>query len=312
MNDPVVERYVTICRSLKRRFMRKPNITEARDNFYSLGKQLLAAGNKEYAVSCYVSASQCEDQLGNTVGETNALTKAATLFLQLEKDKQMLCISSNETYLAAGIDCYNKAVSKLIESHKEDLALKLCVELGCLLIDMGHMPDAEPHFIKASTLINPGNISFQVVVLKKLCYCKTYCKNYMGALETLDKLVYLINLSTSMQEEKMTAHLQDTLQYCEIATLILLLIVNTPFLHLSPQHKELLTKYREVPADILETEPDFDRFIDLVEITLATKHQDYKALTRLQDKLYPFLDGQVNELFRELIDRVEDINMVLI
>ena len=34
-----------------------------------------------------------------------------------------------------------------------------------------------------------------------------------------------------------------------------------------------MTKYREVPADILETEPDFDRFIDLVEITLATKHQ---------------------------------------
>ena len=49
---------------------------------------------------------------------------------QLEKDKQMLCIASNETYLAAGIDCYNKAASKLIENNKQDLALKLCVEVG--------------------------------------------------------------------------------------------------------------------------------------------------------------------------------------
>ena len=51
--------------------------------------------------------------------------------LKLEKDKQMLCISSNEHYLAAGIDCYNKAVNKLVDSRKQDLALKLCVEVCC-------------------------------------------------------------------------------------------------------------------------------------------------------------------------------------
>ena len=49
----------------------------------SVGKQLIVSGNKEYAVSCYMSASQCEEQLGNTVGETNALTKAASLFLEV-------------------------------------------------------------------------------------------------------------------------------------------------------------------------------------------------------------------------------------
>ena len=54
--------------------------------------------------------------------------------LKLEKDKQMLCISSNEHYLAAGIDCYNKAVNKLVDSRKQDLALKLCVEVCCCKI----------------------------------------------------------------------------------------------------------------------------------------------------------------------------------
>ena len=41
-------------------------------------------------------------------------------------------------------------------------------------------------------------VLFQIVVLMKLCDCKTYCKYYVGALETLDRLVYLINVSTSM------------------------------------------------------------------------------------------------------------------
>lgn len=41
-------------------------------------------------MSCYLSASQCEEQLGNTVGETNALTKAASLFLQVQSYCQLL------------------------------------------------------------------------------------------------------------------------------------------------------------------------------------------------------------------------------
>lgn len=51
------------------------------------------------------------------------------LLPQLERDKQMLCISSNEHYLAAGIDCYKRAVTKLITARKQDLALKLCLQV---------------------------------------------------------------------------------------------------------------------------------------------------------------------------------------
>ena len=36
------------------------------------------------------------------------------------------------------------------------------VELGCLLLEMGHVPDAEPHFMRAATMVDPGNITFQV------------------------------------------------------------------------------------------------------------------------------------------------------
>ena len=49
---------------------------------------------------------------------------------QLERDKQQLCIASNEHYLAGGIDCYNRAVNKLVTANKHDLALKLCVEVA--------------------------------------------------------------------------------------------------------------------------------------------------------------------------------------
>ena len=41
-------------------------------------------------------------------------------------------------------------------------------------------------------------------------------------------------------------------------------------------------------------------------------HQDYRTLTSLHNKLYSTLDSQQNELFRELISRVEDIHLVLL
>ena len=38
-------------------------------------------------------------------------------------------------------------------------------QLGSILIDMGHIPEAEAPIQKASKLLNPGNISLQVDIL---------------------------------------------------------------------------------------------------------------------------------------------------
>ena len=42
MNDPVINRYIAINNLLKKRFLRKPNVAEARDGFYSLGKSVFS------------------------------------------------------------------------------------------------------------------------------------------------------------------------------------------------------------------------------------------------------------------------------
>ena len=53
----------------------------------------------------------------------------------MEKEKQKLCISSDDSYLAAGVDSYNKAITKLVDGGKHELAVKLCVEvIPCLLL----------------------------------------------------------------------------------------------------------------------------------------------------------------------------------
>lgn len=304
MSDPVVERYAVISKKLKKRFLRKPNVAEARDNFHSLGKQLASQGNIEYAASCFLSAAQCEEQLGNVVGETNSYTMAADLFLQIEKSKESLSVPSEEQYLVTGIDCYNRAINKLQIANKVDIAAKLCVELGCVLVEMGHVPEAEPHFTKAAQLINPGNVSFQIIILQKLAYCKNYCRNYTGAVEVLDRLSTLL-LSCSPRP----AHIEDTLQYCETTSLLLVLLIATPSAHLKPDHRRLLEKFSTVPYNIQEQ--DTERFMSLVDITLAVQMQDYKALAASHSAIYNKLSGEQNELIKDLIQAVSSVRLIL-
>jgi len=304
MTDPVVERYAVISKKLKKRFLRKPNVAEARDNFHSLGKQLASQGNLEYSASCFLSAAQCEEQLGNVVGETNSYTMAADLFLQIEKSKESLSVPSEEQYLVTGIDCYNRAINKLLVAKKVDIAAKLCVELGCVLIEMGHIPEAEPHFTKAAHLLNPGNISFQIIILQKLVYCKNYSKNYTGALEVLDRLTILL-LSCCPRP----AHIEDTLEYCETTSLLLVLLIATPSAHLRPEHRDLIEKYSTVPYNVQEK--DIERFMSLVDVTVAVKMQDYKALSASHTSLYSKLSGEQNELVKDLITSVSSVKLIL-
>lgn len=46
--------------------------------------------------------------------------------------------------------------------------------------------------------------------------------------------------------------------------------------------------------------------------TLTNLHQDYKTLTNLHNSCYSTLDSQQNELFRELISKVETTDLVLL
>ena len=71
---------------LKKRFLRKPNVAEAGEQFAQLGRELRAQECLPYAAWCQLAVARCQQALFHGPGEALALTEAARLFLRQERD----------------------------------------------------------------------------------------------------------------------------------------------------------------------------------------------------------------------------------
>ncbi|XP_024610472.1 factor VIII intron 22 protein [Neophocaena asiaeorientalis asiaeorientalis] len=77
-------RYRQVCNKLKKRFLRKPNVAEAGEQFGQLGRELRAQECLPYAAWCQLAVARCQQALFHGPGEALALTEAARLFLRQE------------------------------------------------------------------------------------------------------------------------------------------------------------------------------------------------------------------------------------
>ncbi|XP_059496539.1 40-kDa huntingtin-associated protein [Stegostoma tigrinum] len=103
-------RYRAVSNKLKRRFLRKPNVAEASEQFGLLAKELKQEECLQYAGFCNLAVARCEQTLFNAAGEALALTDAARLFLQAEKETQRLQCPGFEEHLQAATNCYSFAI----------------------------------------------------------------------------------------------------------------------------------------------------------------------------------------------------------
>ena len=58
--------YRSISNKLKKRFLRRPNVSEASDHFRQLGRKLEEAEEPQYAAFCHLATSRCEQTVGNS------------------------------------------------------------------------------------------------------------------------------------------------------------------------------------------------------------------------------------------------------
>nr|XP_013001024.1 factor VIII intron 22 protein [Cavia porcellus] len=79
-------RYRLVSNKLKKRFLRKPNVAEASEQFAQLGRELRAQECLPYAAWCQLAVARCQQALFHGPGEALALTEAARLFLRQECD----------------------------------------------------------------------------------------------------------------------------------------------------------------------------------------------------------------------------------
>ena len=99
-----------------------------------LAKKLKTSEEPQYEGLCHLAIARCEQSIGNTVGEAEALISASRSFLQAEENVREIGSPSLEENLSSAIHSYNHAIRLLTENGDTLRASELCLELADFLV----------------------------------------------------------------------------------------------------------------------------------------------------------------------------------
>lgn len=170
----VLGQYRAITSKLKRRFLKKPNVSEASGQFGSLAKELKRQDCPQYAGFCSLAKARCENTLSNATGEVEALTEAARLFLEAEKNCVELRCPAFEEHLTEAIHLFNQAIKTHCAQGNSALGACLCLEIGDALRHMNRPHEAMVHYQHAAELQHQNPLdALQSMTLVASCKIET-------------------------------------------------------------------------------------------------------------------------------------------
>ncbi|XP_022347014.1 factor VIII intron 22 protein [Enhydra lutris kenyoni] len=183
-------RYRQVSNKLKKRFLRKPNVAEAGEQFGQLGRELRAQECLPYAAWCQLAVARCQQALFHGPGEALALTEAARLFLRQERDarQRLVCPAAYGEPLQAAASALGAAVRLHLELGQPAAAAALCLELAAALRDLGQPAAAAGHFQRAAQLQLPQLPLAALQALGDAASCQLLARDYNGALATFTRM----------------------------------------------------------------------------------------------------------------------------
>lgn len=297
--------YKNISNKLKKRFLRKPNVAEASEQFSILTKELQRQECPHYAAFCCLAVARCEHTLGNSVGETQALVQSARLYLEAEQQNHLLQCPSFGEHLNASISCYSHGIKSLLEQKQNSLAASLCLELGEALSWLGRSSDAIQHFQKAADLQNQCPLNY-LTALEKVASCKLEIGDFDGALTILTQMIVIAEEKVSQINGRAVGVFGSILADTEVTLLLVLLYLKPPPQKLSPEQSKFMEKYTSGSYD-----PDNsvnylteDLILLLQSLIMACDSKEVDVLKALQKDLWPLLSAQQNTLLHKVYSRL--------
>ena len=109
-NQDYLNEFKAISNKLKKRFLRRPNVSEASEQFNRLAKRLRDNEEPQYEANCHLAVSRCEQSIGNHSGEIEALVSAARAFLKAEMNLKRIGGPSFQERLLDSLDCFCNAI----------------------------------------------------------------------------------------------------------------------------------------------------------------------------------------------------------
>lgn len=295
----VLGQYRAITSKLKRRFLKKPNVSEASDQFGSLAKELKRQDCPQYAGFCSLAKARCENTLSNATGEVEALTEAARLFLEAEKNCVELRCPAFEEHLTEAIHLFNQAIKTHCAQGNSALGACLCLEIGDALRHMNRPHEAMVHYQHAAELQHQNPLdALQSMTL--VASCKIETGDFDGALSVLTEMAYFAEERGAMgqQQGKLQGPYQEILARCEIGRVLLLMLLQPTPQRIRPQHVQILEKYSE-DSELAEYPVDYmnkDLFLLLQSVVMVCQSHDVDALKELEKELWTYLEPEQQHL----------------
>ncbi|XP_030840673.1 factor VIII intron 22 protein [Strongylocentrotus purpuratus] len=299
-------KYRAISGKLKKRFLRKPNVAEAADEFGNLAKVLHNQECPSYAALFSLAKARCEHTLANHPAEVHALVEAAHEFLDAEwSDRSMHCPNFEEN-LCAAINCYNHAVRVSIEHKQPALSATLCLQLGNSLRRLKKPADAMGHYQKAAELQYQCPLDC-LHSLGKVASCKIEIGDFDGALAVLTEMEYLVRDRGIIGSNNLPiGSFSDILASCEISRVLLLMLLQPTPQRIRPEHAQTLEKYtwesdETNPATECITE---EVFLLLQSVVMACQSKDAESLKKLQADLWCHLSAEQNHILHLVLEQI--------
>ncbi|XP_026756202.1 uncharacterized protein LOC113516056 [Galleria mellonella] len=180
------EQYMNINAKLKKRFMRKPNISEATNEFVGLAIQCEHSEQPAFAGHAYVGAAKCEASAGNSLGEAEQYLAAARQFMKAEHKFVSLKFSSTDREnLEAAIGCFNQALNKYPENSL--MRTSILMELASNLVSFNHKLEAISYYEQA--LENIENKTMKLMCMRTILNLLIECEKWDIALDTANTIV---------------------------------------------------------------------------------------------------------------------------
>lgn len=326
MGLDILDQFRTVSNKLKKRFLRKPNVTEAADEFSALA---VRCGQENvqmhpYAALCWIAAARCEGSLSNTVTERSCLVQAARqYFIAAENDEKILSAIDDEQ-IQAGLSCYLQALIKAVKiseessvvdggatsdetsdlsNHHHQFIAGVNLEIFDCLQRLQKDFDGLEEFLQNALQSTSGSKVFTATTWHVLDLLMTHFmhkEDYQCALETCHQLKKSLNELETVSDNGIRT---EMLLKCEINAVLLILILR-PNVKLYPQWAEFLEKYAWGDTNhvtLQECHMNKTLYLALQSLVLTTQSLDRNSLVDLENQLWSHFSKEQRKLFRTLV-----------
>jgi len=292
----ILDQYKHISNKLKKRFLRKPNVTEACDSFTSLGQHCENVELPSYAGMCWIAAARCEGSLGNIPGETSCLIRSARNFISAEtKNKNLGCQSVADENLQAALSCYSHARTRLPENCPLATGINLEIVESLKKLDIR---DYSELYLKDAVDLSQNSLDIRVHCLELLASDCIERGDYTAALDTFTEITNLLeNLPPNGARS-------DTLRNCEVSRVFLLLILRPTPQKLAPHFAKILEKFTwgdKSDKSLKACSMSEELFLLLQSLVITCQSLDTSSLPYLEGSLWPHLSTDQKSLLRSLV-----------